>query len=235
MKSLRVLSFLRNSFYFLEWASAILAILLIVQCWILAPFELSTPGLRVGPPIYKFQFELEPPLSSLVYHGTTTGNVWVTNFRADVLIGQAPTPSTLLNFYRWRATSNSLLLLMSCAIFSLVRRLFDNVKQGDVFSFRSVQQIRLMGWCFLLYSAVASLMNSALDWFIARDLLQHISIAGLRTAFVSADYEGGMNFWVNQLHIKLDLTSVFMALLAFALSEVFRQGLLLRQENELTV
>jgi len=76
---------------------------------------------------------------------------------------------------------------------------------------------------------------STLDSLIARDLRQHLTFERLKTAFAPADTAHGINFYFNQLHLKLDLTTLGIALLAFVLAEVFRQGVLLKQENDLTV
>lgn len=244
MKTSRVVSVLRNTFCFLEWASAIFAVLIVVLSWVVAPYALAAPstpkiGSGVsgwGPPIYRFRFDLPPLQTAAVdYRGTSNGSVMVTNLSAELLVSQAENPSRLLTFLRWRSMASSLLLALLCAIFSLVRRLFDNVKIGEAFSLKSVQLIRLMGWCCLISSITASVLNSVLDWSIASDLRQHLAINGLSTGFLSADTEGGINFFFGQLHLKLDLSTLLIGLLAFALAEVFRQGVLMKEEHELTV
>jgi len=81
----------------------------------------------------------------------------------------------------------------------------------------------------------ASLLASVLDWVIGHDLRQHLTLDHLRTAFVSADAIGGLSIFINELHVTLDLTIVGGALLTFVLAEVFRQGVLLQQDHDLTV
>jgi hypothetical protein len=153
------------------------------------------------------------------------------------VVQQAANPSTLLTFLRLREAYVCLRLVLACAIFSLLHRLFDNVKLGAAFSLKSVQLIRRIGWCFAGYAVAASLLTSVLDWAISHDLRQHLTLDHLRTAFVSADAIGGLSlFWtVNELHVTLDLTIVGVALLTFVLAEVFRQGVLLQQDHDLTV
>jgi len=241
MKSTPTLSVLRNIFYCFEWASGILAGLVLVLSWVVAPHALSRPktGNGVsgwGPPIYRFAFSLEPLQTAPVeYRGTTNDSVMVTNLRADVLVSRAESSSRLLTFLRWRSATGSLLLGLTCAIFSLMRRLFDHVKKGEAFSSQSVRLIRLMGWSCFVYAAAASILNSALDWWIAGDLRQHLMIKDLNTGFLSADTEDGFNIFFSQLHLKLDLTTVLIGLIAIALAEVFRQGMLMKEESELTV
>jgi len=236
MKSSRLLSFLRNSFFFLEWMSAIFAVLLLVISLIIAPYILSTPGRgTLAEPIYRLKFDLLPPLMPVAYHGPSGGTVELQNLRADVIVKQSAIPGTLLNFVRLRSASDCLLLILACAVFSQLRRLFDNVKRGEAFSLASVQLIRMIGWCCLGYAAAASVAACALDWLIARDLRQHLTLEHLSTGFISADVSGAINFYFGQLHLTLDVTTLGVALLAFVLAEVFRQGVRLKQENELTV
>ena len=235
MKSSRLLSFLRSSFFFLEWTSAVCAVFLLALGLILAPYFLSTPGLTLNMPIYRLKFDLQPPLPPMAYHGASGGTVVLQDVQGNMIVQQAANPGTLLNFVRLRTASSCLLLILACAVFSLLRRLFDNVKQGEAFSLKSVQLIRMIGWCCLGYAAVASVVASALDWLIARDLHQHLTLGYLRTEFVAANVDGDINFFFNRWHLQLDLPTLGIALLAFVLAEVFRQGVLLKQENELTV
>ena len=235
MKSVPLLSFLCNSFLFLEWTSAIFAVFMVVFSLTILPYVLSTPGLTYNVPIYRLQFEPQPSLPPMAYQGAAGGTVALLNVSGDLVVQQAANSSTLLTLVRLRAAYNSLGLVLACAIFSLLRRLFDNVKLGKAFSLKSVQLIRWIGWCFVGYAVVASLLASVLDWVIGHDLRQHLTLDHLRTSFVSADAIGGLSFAFNELHVTLDLTIIGVALLAFVLAEVFRQGVLLQQDHDLTV
>lgn len=235
MKSTRLLSFLRNSFFFLEWMSAVFAVLALVMSLVIAPYLVSTPGMQWSSPIYKLKFDLQPPPAPVPYHGSSAGTVLLQDLQGNVIVQQSANPGTLLGFIRLREASDCLLLILACAIFSQLRQLFDNVKLGEAFSLKSVQLIRMIGWCCLGYAAAASAAGSVLDWLISRDLRQHLTFDHIRTGFASADTAGGMNFYFGQQHLKLDFTTLWIALLAFVLAEVFRQGVLLKQDHDLTV
>lgn len=235
MKSFPLLSFLRNSFLFLEWTSAIFAVFTIICSLIISPYVLSTPGLKFYTPIYRLQFEPQPSLPPMAYHGAGGGTVALRNVSGTLMVQQTANSGTLLTFVRLRAAYDCLRLILACAIFSLLRQLFDNVKLGEAFSLKSVQLIRRIGWCFAGYAVAASLFASVLDWMIGHDLRQHLTLDHLRTDFVSADAIGGLHFVFNELHLTLDLTIVGVALLGFVLAEVFRQGVLLQQDHDLTV
>ncbi len=235
MKPSRLLSFLRNSFFFLEWASAICAVFMLVHALVIAPYYVSTPGLLFEMPIYRLKFDLEPALAPMVYQGATGGKVVLRNIQGDLLVQQAANPSALLNFVRLRIASLCLGLILYCAIFSLLRRLFDNVKRGEAFSMKTVRQIRGIGWCCLAYAVIAPLIVSRLDWVIGHDLRQHLAIERFRTDFVAAITDTSLNFAYNEKHLSINLTVILIALFALVMAEVFRQGVLLKQENDLTI
>jgi len=235
MKSFPLLSFLRNSFLFLEWTSMILAVFTVVWSLILLPYVVSTPGPTFPKPIYRLQFEPQPSLPPMAFNDGAGGTVALQNVSGDLVVKQAANSSTLLTLLRLRYAYDCLRFILGCAIFSLLRRLFDNVKLGEAFSLKSVQLIRRIGWTFAGYAVAASLLASVLDWVIGHDLRQHLTLDHLRTAFVSADPIGGLSIFINELHVTLDLTIVGGALLTFVLAEVFRQGVLLQQDHDLTV
>ncbi len=235
MKPNRLLSILRTSLFCCEWLAVILAVMLLATAFILLPYIVGTPGLTFDLPVYRLKFDLQPSMPPLAYHGTSRGTVVLENVQGDLIVQDSDNPGALLKFVRWRAASGCLFLILGGAIFSLLRRLCDNVRRGDAFSLRSVRYIRGIGWCCLAYCAVGSLVSSALDTLIGSDLRQHLAVGRIRTDFVSADVAGGINFFFNQYHLNLDLTTLGIALFAFVFAAVFRQGVLLREDSALTV
>ena len=102
---------------------------------VFAPYLVSTPGrLTYDLPIYRLGFALDPTMATLSYHGASSGTVALQNVQGDLIVQRAANPSPLLNFVRLRTISSCLLLILACAVFSLLRQLFDNVKLGATFS-----------------------------------------------------------------------------------------------------
>lgn len=233
MKPSRLLKFLRDGFYFLEWATAAAAVVVLEQTWVGTPHAVRPPELtHWGIPFYSFRFDFSPflELAPINYHGAPTGSLWMENFHADLLAGQEGTPREILTFMHWEAASRFLLLLLSAAIFSLLRRLFDNAKRGAIFSMSSVRLIRLMGWFSLVYFVLVSAIANGLNRLIWRSL----SLGLLDTGFFSAS-RAPVRLMVLPPQLDLALNPILFGLFAFVLAEVFRQGLLLREENDLTV
>jgi hypothetical protein len=116
-------------------------------------------------------------------------------------------------------------------LFDLLRRVFRNVVRGDSFTTNTLRLVQVVGLALVVFSFVSA---AAEGWFYfaLTDYLTHhasATLAGspvaLSSKMLNSDSEGGGLF-----------NSLFLTgLLVLALSEVFRQGLVLKNENDLTV
>jgi hypothetical protein len=122
-------------------------------------------------------------------------------------------------------------VLFLTALFELLRRLFRNVGRGDSFTPQSVRLVQIVGGSLVVFSLVSGLAE---NWFAyaAYDYFsQHtqIAVSGTPVQLPAASHHGwfggGFRFgpWF------------FSGLLVLALAEVFRQGLALQRDNNLTV
>ena len=117
-------------------------------------------------------------------------------------------------------------------LFDLLRRLFRNVSRGDSFTRQSVYLVQLVGASLIVYSIVSAYAQS---WFVTAMfayLSQHaaVTVSGTPLHLPAPDVAG---FPHGGFHIG---GSAFLAgLLVLAISEVFRQGLTLKSEHDLTV
>ncbi|MDE2184887.1 MAG: DUF2975 domain-containing protein [Alphaproteobacteria bacterium] len=117
-------------------------------------------------------------------------------------------------------------------MFELFRRLFRNVGRGESFTHQSLHLVQIIGVSLLVFSLVFAAAES---WFAHATyayVAQHamIQISGTPLHLPSSPHMsfGGRGF-------PLGTPLFFSGLLVLALSEVFRQGLALKSENDLTV
>ncbi|MGQ0741944.1 MAG: DUF2975 domain-containing protein [Alphaproteobacteria bacterium] len=121
--------------------------------------------------------------------------------------------------------------LFFTALFELLRRLFRNVGRGDSFTAQSVRLVQSIGVSLIVFWLVSGLAGS---WFVyaAWDFFsQHteIAVSGAPLNLPPAtDHR-----WFGQ--IRLFDWVLFSGLLVLALAEVFRQGLALKRDADLTV
>jgi hypothetical protein len=219
MKSSALLSFLRGVSYvgcFVIVASAVLAFW--QGCLGLPIAGHPSQDHHIGIGLWKFDFSGVP--DGVKYRGARNDSFFFSNGEVQLNVGQEGTPVALISLVRWQYAGISLLLLLPATILWQFGRWFGAVKNGESFSLQSVRRIRLMGGCCLAFFGLGTLFNRVLFHQLAADFpLQQL----------------GANFSVHPQSPRLDFTSLWLGLFAFALAEVLRQGLLLKQESDLTV
>lgn len=124
-------------------------------------------------------------------------------------------------------------LIFFAALFELLRRLFRNVGRGDSFSQQTVRLVQILGGLLIAFSFVLSFAEGLFGHAVFTYFVQHaaITISGAAIHLPSPHYvmfPSGEGF-------PFGSPLFFSGLLVLALSEVFRQGLALKKENELTI
>ncbi len=117
------------------------------------------------------------------------------------------------------------------ALFELLRRLFRNVGRGDSFTPQSVRLVQIVGGVLIVFSLVSAIGESQFAYAMWAYLTEHtqIAISGTSVRLPPAE---------NRLFLgrfPFDSPVFYCGLLVLALAEVFRQGLALQRESDLTV
>jgi hypothetical protein len=120
--------------------------------------------------------------------------------------------------------------LFFTALFDLLRRLFRNVGRGDSFTPQTVRFVQIIGFGLLVFSLVSAAAQGLFEYRALTYLADHtaFSVSGNALHLPHPDdiHFGGGPF---------GSPIFFSGLLVLALSEVFRQGLALKRESDLTV
>lgn len=126
-------------------------------------------------------------------------------------------------------------VIFSGAIFELLRRLFRNVGHGKSFTRQSVALVQWIGGALILYSFVSALAVGWLAHAYIGYVVQHavITISGTPVRFPTFRDVTVPGIFFRRF--PFGAPEFFSGLLVLALSEVFRQGLALKNENDLTV
>jgi hypothetical protein len=118
-------------------------------------------------------------------------------------------------------------------VFELLRRLFRNVGRGQSFTQPTLRLVQILGVSLLVYSLVSACAQGwffhAMYTYLAQNA--QIAISGSPVHLPqshSMQFSGGHDF-------PFGTPIFFSGLLVLALSEVFRQGLVLKSEHDLTV
>jgi hypothetical protein len=109
--------------------------------------------------------------------------------------------------------------LTSIALLECIRRMFQSVEQGEVFSGKNVRRVRIIGWLFIASAILRLITTGWLKHRMADLVMHHVPLGGMTVeSTTSGDWLG--------------LTT---GLVILGLAEVFRQGLILKEESTLTI
>ncbi len=117
------------------------------------------------------------------------------------------------------------------ALFELLRRLFRNVENGASFTPQSVRLVQIVGGTLIAFSLVSAVGGSWFAHAMYAYLAEHTQIAISGTS-VQLPPAGNMSLLGRFPFVR---PIFFCGLLVLALAEVFRQGLALQRESDLTV
>ncbi len=117
----------------------------------------------------------------------------------------------------------------------MLRRLFKNLGKGIVFTQANVRNIHKLGIAMIVFTIGFNLCVDIIQYQVNDYVEDHIEVEGI--AFERFDPENQMSigFEINDIGLHLDIQGVLAGLIVLSLGEVFRRGLQLKEENELTI
>ena len=120
--------------------------------------------------------------------------------------------------------------LFAALLFELLRRLFRNVGRGESFTRQTVQLVQFVGLLLIVFSIVSALAES---WFF-HAVYPYVASHAVLTVEGNALHLPSVHGHPFP-HSSGGSPIFFSGLLVLALAEVFRQGLALKDEHDLTV
>lgn len=162
----------------------------------------------------------------LVRDNSGSPSIVITGLKAMVSTRSDPELVQLARYYF--APVGVLYALFMALLFDLLRRLFRNVGQGSSFTPQTIRLVRYIGFSLLLFALVSAVAEAYASQALLDYLCQHVSSPALR-------WGGSRN--LNDISTAVSSVSpaFLYGLLVLALSEVFRQGLKLKSDCELTI
>jgi len=167
-----------------------------------------------------FLLSLDPSSSSSILRDLNAQGVEINNLEGTVTIKQPPKAAEVLASIKWPLAAGMLCGgIAGLLILELFRRMFRSAERDEVFTAANIRNVRGIGY-LLIASGILKMITSA--WLMNRMeayVTQHVAAGrvGLETTTSAG---------------PLGLVTGLMVL---ALAEVFRQGLSLKEENQLTV
>jgi hypothetical protein len=156
----------------------------------------------------------------------------VTALRGNVTLSVEKAGGLVEVLKHWGLPMILMNMIFFAVLFDLLRRLFRNVGRGDSFTPQSVRLVQILGGWLILFSFVSAFVEHWFSEAAFAYFAQHTTVTISGTALhLPLPHNGFMP------HVGFPFGSpiFFSGLLVLALSEVFRQGLALKSENDLTV
>ena len=116
-------------------------------------------------------------------------------------------------------------------LFDLLRRLFRNVARGESFTRKTIGLVQILGLSLMTYSVIVVFAEGWYAHMLFDYVAHHLAAPG--TPFYVPPVWGG--HVDNAAAFPFGSPFFFTGLLVLTLSEVFRQGLRLKTDNELTI
>lgn len=202
----------------------------IAVCVVIAIDPRLPPDTQVGPFVVDIMGQ---PGSLVVNSANGASDFTLTALHGNLRLGVGQAGGLIEVAKHWGLPVILINMLFFVVLFDLLRRLFRNVGRGDSFTPQTVRLVQTLGVSLLVFSLVSAFAEG---WFMREIygyLAQHavVSISGTAIRIpppTGITFGGGQNF-------PFGTPIFFSGLLVLALAEVFRQGLALKRESELTI
>jgi hypothetical protein len=215
---------------FLRWMFTFFVIVMtlgaVAVCIVMLIDPTLPPGTHFGP--MKADFLGQP--GSIVFRDSAFA---LTAFRGGLAISIQNAGGLIELLKHYGLPLILLRIVFFIVVFELLRRLFRNVGRGESFTQPTLRLVQILGVSLIGYSLVSAFAEA---WFVHAMYSYLVQNAQITIS--------GSPLYLPQSHeLRISISNnspfgapiFFSGLLVLALSEVFRQGLVLKRENDLTV
>ena len=153
-------------------------------------------------------------------------DIQVSELRADLELNLLSSDPQLANAVRAALLPELIFGAVASYFFlRLLRRLCHRIENGEVLSDANLRAVRHIGFYYLLFGLAYGALKFWADFKLGVYLVEHTTFSGIKATLATYDW----------LEFSFFINDAFTGLLILLLSEAFRQGLALKQENDLTV
>jgi hypothetical protein len=216
-----------------RWIFTVLAVFAVLGAVAICVAILINPKLPAGAHFGPIAIDVlgEPGTAGLQPVGGDS-DFTVTALRGNVVLSVEKAGGLFEVVKHWGLPLTLLNMIFFAGLFDLLRRLFRNVGRGDSFTLQSVRLVQILGGWLILFSFVSAFAEHWFSEAAFAYLAQHTTLTISGTAL---HLPPPHNRILPHVGFPFGSPVFFSGLLVLALSEVFRQGLALKNENDLTV
>jgi len=217
-----------------HWLFLALALAFLLAAFMVVILMIANPHMPPGAHLGPAEFKLAGQPGTVILRSTgSESDFLATAFGGNVSVGVEKAGGLIEFLKRYGLPLLFLNMIFLAGLFELLRRLFRNVAQGTSFTRQTIRLVQGVGGWLILFSFVLAFAEGLFYYNLLTYLTQHavITISGTPVHLPAPQYEvfhGGRG-------LPFGSPLFFSGLLVLALSEVFRQGLMLQNEHELTI
>ena len=169
-------------------------------------------------------------------HDTQGEGLSLNNVQATISLKNPAGDASLISLSRWAALSVAVGAAYMAVVFDFLRRLSRNVERGESFTERSVSLIQKIGLAIIVFSLIFTVTAAWNNNKTEKFLKGHVTVKGMSLTRPPDDgFVLNLDHDDNHFGFRFDMKEILTGLLILCLGEVFRQGLLLKKDNELTI
>lgn len=220
-----------------RWGFTVCAVLAAFAAGIVLVLMLVDPELPAGAHFGPIKGEFLGQPASIAVQAGDAGAVGQAALRAQVFNGNITMTvdeagGAIERLKRYGLPVLLLYAVFLTALFEVLRRLFRNVERGESFTPQSVRLVQIVGGSLLVFSLLCAIGESWFAHAMYAYLVDHtqIVISGTPVSLPPAESPPWLGY-----HSPFGRPTFFYGLLVLALAEVFRQGLALQRDSDLTV
>ena len=216
-----------------RWVFTVLAVLAVLGAVAICLAILIDPKLPAGAHFGPITLDLlgEPGTVVLQPVGGDS-DFTLTALRGSVILSAEKAGGFVEVLKHWGLPMILMNTIFFAVLFDLLRRLFRNVGRGDSFTLQSVRLVQILGGWLILFSLVSAFAEHWFGEAAFAYLAQHTTVTISGTALHLPTLHNSI---LPHVGFPFGSPIFFSGLLVLALSEVFRQGLALKNEHDLTV
>jgi hypothetical protein len=216
-----------------RWIFAVLAVFAVLGAVAICLAIIINPKLPAGTHFGPIAIDvLGEPGTVVLSPAGGDSNFTVTALRGNLILSAEKAGGLVEVLKHWGLPLTLLNMIFFAVLFDLLRRLFRNVGRGDSFTLQSVRLVQILGGWLILFSLVSAFAEHWFSEAAFAYLAQHTTLTISGTAL---HLPPPHNRIMPHVGFPFGSPIFFSGLLVLALSEVFRQGLALKSENDLTV
>jgi hypothetical protein len=206
---------------------------------VVASLAMLVTSLTSDRPAFKRVAELNflptAPLQVMPASGAGDAEVRFRRLQGTLMLTAAASPE-LTSLVQWNALLEFIVVgAFGVAVVHLLWRVCQQIERGEIFTDLTFARVRMLGGLMTIGSCVVSAAQSWMNYRIGMYVERKISFTGL--AFEASGQPSRFTgTFVDILrHGTFDADSFFTGLIILVMAEVFRRGLALQRDNDLTV